>query len=113
MTAANIDLEATKLKLEQGLSLADIPGLVDELITEIEALRERVAELAERLDRQSLNHFQKLEAAEAMNKELADTLEDMTDRFEAALEATHATRTDRQYIKEARATFKKAQPSAS
>lgn len=44
----------------------------------------------------------------AASPDLFDALIDVTERFEAALEATHATKTDRLVIKAARAALAKA-----
>ena len=99
-----IDLEAEKAKLRQGITLADTPALVDKLIAEVEALRERMAELETalegklldllRVDHLGLSKFMekqvgRAEAAEAGRAELAGALGGLVEAVDDLINESH------------------------
>ncbi len=84
---AEIDLEAVKLKLQQGIGFADIPDLVDRLIAAVEALREHlnqqdtiISTLEGTLKEAGIKH----RAAEARVAEMLDGEMTLSRRAEAA-----------------------------
>lgn len=78
MTDNPIDLETLKTELQECIALSDIPKLVDTLITEVEALRaEHQQDLKDATSNAAdvLRHYERAEAAEALNRKMQEALE--------------------------------------